>query len=288
MAGGSSDDALGTYTATQYPIVLIQGLLGFQKLFGSIDYFNGIPEALEADGAQVFTVHVSQAADSVTRGKQLVPQLEALRTLTGAPKFNLIGHSQGAMDARYLAAVRPDLVASVTSVSGPHQGSPAADAVLAFPLGLGTAGLQGLADFFELLSGSIDPNDAKAALEMLKPSGAAAFAALYPAAMPATPCGQGAPVVAGIPYFSWSGQGSLTNAVDVMDASWVTLGLMAGTENDGLVPRCSSHLGLVIRDDYVANHIDEVNLMFGLVSPFGPDPKQLFRQQANRLKNLGL
>ncbi len=28
--------------------------------------------------------------------------------------------------------------------------------------------------------------------------------------------------------------------------------------------------------------------LFGLVSPFGPDPKALFRAHANRLKNAGL
>jgi triacylglycerol lipase len=29
--------------------------------------------------------------------------------------------------------------------------------------------------------------------------------------------------------------------------------------NDGLVGKCSSHLGTVIRDNYFHNHLDEVN-----------------------------
>src|SRR5439155_11056537 len=120
--------ALDSYTATANPIVLIPGLLGFKTLLGSVDYFTAIPAALEDGGARVFVVSASMAESSVVRGQQIIPQLEALRAETGATRFNLIGHSQGALDARYIAAVRPDLVASVTSVSGPHRGSPVAEA----------------------------------------------------------------------------------------------------------------------------------------------------------------
>jgi triacylglycerol lipase len=55
-----------------------------------------------------------------------------------------------------------------------------------------------------------------------------------------------------------------------------------------VIPKCSSHLGHVIRDDYAANHLDETNLIFGLVSLTGPDPITLYRQHANRLMLAGL
>ncbi|MNG20982.1 Lactonizing lipase precursor [compost metagenome] len=58
--------------------------------------------------------------------------------------------------------------------------------------------------------------------------------------------------------------------------------------NDGLVGRCSSHLGQVIRDNYRMNHLDEVNQTFGLTSLFETDPVTVYRQHANRLKNAGL
>ncbi|MCY1556194.1 Triacylglycerol lipase [compost metagenome] len=58
--------------------------------------------------------------------------------------------------------------------------------------------------------------------------------------------------------------------------------------NDGLVPKCSSHLGIVIRDNYNMNHFDTVNQTFGLVSLFETDPKTTYRQHANRLKLAGL
>ncbi len=44
--------------------------------------------------------------------------------------MNLIGHSHGGPTIRYVAGVRPDVVASLTSVAGPHQGSPVADLIL--------------------------------------------------------------------------------------------------------------------------------------------------------------
>jgi triacylglycerol lipase len=286
---GATSAALDIYTATANPIVLIPGLLGFRSLLGTVDYFTGIPQALQEGGAKVFVISPSAAESSTVRAQQIIPQLDALRVSTGATRFNLIGHSQGAMDARYIAAMRPDLVASVTSISGPHRGSPVAEMALNAPLGLGVAGLQTLADLFKLMSGSSDPNDAKAALEQLRPSGAAAFAAQYPAAMPTTACGSGTPVVNGIYYYSWGGVANLTNPLDLLDPVWILGSTMDLTDpNDGLVPKCSTHLGQVIRDDYMANHMDEVNLVFGLVSPFGPSPPTLYRAHANRLKNAGL
>ncbi|MGL6166583.1 MAG: lipase, partial [Aeromonas veronii] len=51
---------------------------------------------------------------------------------------------------------------------------------------------------------------------------------------------------------------------------------------------CSSHLGKVIGTDYRMNHLDEVNQSFGIHHLFETDPVTLYRQHANRLKELGL
>src|SRR5262249_3521111 len=157
-------DVQSSYTATQYPIVLIPGFLGFTKLLGTVEYFTGVADALEQSGARTFQVSVSQAASSQVRGQEIIPQLEALRSVTGATKFNLIGHSQGGIDARYILGERPDLVASVTSVGGPHTGTAVASNLLALPLALGPAAAGGLADFLQLLCRSTDPNAGKAVL----------------------------------------------------------------------------------------------------------------------------
>ena len=279
---------------TRYPIVLAHGMAGFDELFGVLEYWYGIPDALEDKGATVFVTSVSQFNATEVRGEQLIDQIETITAITGKPKVNLIGHSHGGLDVRYVAATRPDLVASVTSVGSPHKGADLADflaanveggsfseAVLAyFANSLGTV--------LGLLSGSSNPQDAIAALASLSSAGAAAFNATYPQGVPASSCGEGAPSIGGIRYYSWSGTGVLTNFLDLSDPALGLTSLFYSEANDGLVGRCSSHLGDVIRDNYFHNHLDEVNQILGLVSLFESNPATLFRNHANRLKNAGL
>src|ERR1035437_7341544 len=99
-------------------------------MFGVWDYFNGIPSGLTSNGATVYLAQLSQANSDAVRGEQLLAQIQQILATSGAKKVNLIGHSMGGLDARYVAAVRPDLVASVTTVSTPHLGSPVADVIM--------------------------------------------------------------------------------------------------------------------------------------------------------------
>ena len=284
-----------TYTKTKYPIVLVHGLLGFDSLLGILDYFHGIGDALKSGGAQVFVVDVSQANSTTLRGEQLIAQLETLQALHGFTKFNLIGHSHGGPTARYAASVRPDLVASVTTVGSPHTGSAVADglATAAPPGSPQRAILAGFVDalgtFIGLLSGTANPQDSIEALKSLSSAGAAAFNADHPQGQPSTACGQGAAVVSGVRYYSMGGTSVLTDILDISDPLLGAGSLFFGsTDNDGLVGRCSSHWGTVLRDDYGWNHLDEVNQLVGLRGLFAADPPTVYRSQANRLKGLGL
>lgn len=279
---------------TKYPIVLAHGLSGFDELFGVVDYWYGIPSELRDHGAKVYVTTVSQFNATELRGEQLIDQIETIVAITGKPKVNLIGHSHGGLDARYVAAVRPDLVASVTTIGSPHKGADLADFLAANVTsnGFGAAVISALGgalgDVLAFLTGHSHPQDAIAALGSLTTAGTAAFNARYPQAVPATSCGEGAPVVNGIRYYSWSGTGVLTNLLDIGDPLLALTSLFYDRANDGLVDRCSAHLGDVIRDDYFMNHVDEINHVFGLVSIFETNPKTVFRNHANRLKNQGL
>ena len=283
-----------SYAKTKYPIVLAHGMAGFDELFGVYDYWYGIPGALRDKGATVFVTEVSQFNSTEVRGEQLIDQIETIVAITGKPKVNLIGHSHGGLDVRYVAAVRPDLVASATSIGTPHKGADLAD-YLAANIEGGSFGEAVLAYFANslgtvlgLLTGSSNPQDAIAGLGSLTDAGTAAFNASYPQGVPTTACGNGASIVNGIRYYSWSGTGVLTNALDVSDAGMALTSFFYGEANDGLVGRCSSHLGDVIRDNYFHNHLDEVNQVIGLVSIFESNPTSVFRAHANRLKTAGL
>ncbi|OGB32974.1 MAG: lipase [Burkholderiales bacterium RIFCSPLOWO2_12_FULL_61_40] len=287
--------AAGTYSQTRYPIVLVHGLLGFDKL-GPVEYFYGIPSALRSDGAKVYVVQVAAANSTEVRGEQLLTQVKQILAATGASKVNLMGHSHGGPTSRYVASVRPDLVASVTSIGGVNKGSAVADVLLgvAPPGSLSNTVLvsvtNGLATVINFLSGGSGlTQNALAAAKSLSTAGSAKFNAAYPEGLPTTACGEGAYSARGVAYYSWSGAKPYTNLFDIADPALALTSLaFAGARNDGLVGTCSSHLGRVIRDNYAMNHLDEVNQTIGLVNLFETNPVTIFRQQANRLKNAGL
>lgn len=282
------------YTQTKYPIILVHGLFGFDNI-GSVDYFYDIPAALRADGAQVYVSQVSAANSTEVRGEQLLAYVKQVLAATGASKVNLIGHSHGGPTARYVASVAPELVASVTTVGAPNKGSAVADILRnvapsgSFTEDVIASVVNGFAGLIALLSGDSSPQNSAAALDSLTTAGMATFNQTHPEGVPTTACGEGAYQVNGVRYFSWSGASIFTNLLDASDSYLGQTALAFGfTKNDGLVSRCSSHLGQVIRDDYSMNHLDEVNQLIGLVNIFETNPKTVYRQQANRLKNLGL
>lgn len=283
-----------TYTQTRYPIVLVHGLLGFDAL-GPVQYFYGVPADLRAGGAVVYTASVSQSNSTEVRGEQLLRELQTLKARYGHARFNLVGHSHGGNTIRYVAAVAPELVASVTTMGTPHQGSKVADAVAAITGTTGTTGavaavVNGLSSVIATLSGSSgNPQDALASLKSLSTAGAADFNRRFPQGAPTSACGSGPAVVNGVRYYSMGGTSVATHLLDVSDGLLVASSVFFGLEaNDGLVSRCSNHWGQVLRDNYGWNHIDEINHVFGLRGLFSSDPVSVYRAHANRLKGLGL
>lgn len=292
---------------TKYPIVLIHGLLGWDNMLG-VDYFYGIPDKLAAAGARVYLAELSGTNTSEVRGEQLLKELKTIRAMEKNPtlKFNLVGHSQGAPTARYVAAVAPDMVASVTSVGGANGGSKVGDLLAELPDGsvaqtvVATAvGL--VAKLIGFLSGkdpSQQPEVPLNALASLTTVGAAAFDAKFPQGRPAkgTSCDvkSGDAVVNGIRYYSWSGVSTGFNAFDVSDVTLTSLGLLVfpGEANDGLLATCTTRLGTHL-GDYRQNHLDEINQFFGNTygSQFPYYEKkvpEIFKDQAVRLKKAGL
>jgi triacylglycerol lipase len=290
------------YTKTKYPIVLVGGFLAFDNILG-IDYFYRIPNKLREDGAVVYPVNVSAFNGTEARGLQLEAELEHLKATTGYKKFNLIGHSGGATTIRFVAALRPDLVASVTSVHGDNKGVVFADWVQKVSNGLSNSGSAGtaarntlasllntLGSAVELLSGHSPgafPENSLAMLRDYTTAESVKFNKEYPEGVPSG-CGEGAYKVNGVRYYSWGGTSVLTNPADLLDYFFVVTSQFYHEANDGLIGRCSSHLGQVIRDNYRMNHVDAMNHLFGLHGLFSGDPVELYRQQANRLKNAGL
>ncbi len=291
--------------ATRYPLLLVPGLLGFVRLL-VYPYWFGIIKALERGGATVIPVMVSGVNSTEIRGEQLLKVIEKTIRETGVSKVNLIGHSQGALTVRYVAAKRPDLVASVTSVAGPNHGSELADYLERnFPVG--SPGGHVVNAVIGLLSWTITvfetgyrgpklPMNISASHQSLTTAGVALFNRQYPQGLPHTWGGQGEELVNGVRYYSWSGilkPGFTNRGLNLIDGTNVTCRIFARTfvkekgQSDGMVGRFSSHLGTVIGDDFPLDHFDIVNQTFGLVGK-GANPVKLFLDHAARLKAAGL
>ena len=130
-----------------YPIVLAHGVCRFDKVWSEaleldnnddpkldyLHYFKGLRTKLRQHGYAVYHSCVSWAADVDTRAGELKDNILEILAKERAEKVNIIAHSMGSLDARHMLFNFRDSdrlherVASLTTVSTPHEGSPFAD-----------------------------------------------------------------------------------------------------------------------------------------------------------------
>lgn len=114
---------------TRYPIVLVHGA-NTPKVtrLGKIElkYFSKAEAHLRSLNLRLLVPEVNPFGTIEERAMQLKAQIEAA---IPEGKFNLVGHSMGGLDARYLASRDPigERIASITTVSTPHHGAWYAD-----------------------------------------------------------------------------------------------------------------------------------------------------------------
>ena len=108
------------------------------------EYFNGVKSLLEQMGYTVYTPSVTPISPPQDRAVEWGKHIDTILKDTGAPKVHMIAHSQGCIDARVVAAPSKnccttpqdgdlnglgygDKVATITTLGGPHLGTPLAD-----------------------------------------------------------------------------------------------------------------------------------------------------------------
>jgi triacylglycerol lipase len=282
--GESADTASGSTgergLGPPYPIVLAHGFFGFEDFAGVdfVDYFWELPAHLQMQGEPlVFTPTVDPFNDSTIRGQQLLAEVEAIVQDTGYAKVNLIGHSQGGLDARVVAFERPDLVASVTTIATPHHGSPVADIALGI---VDDPGAQALVDWLAQTLGAplwpeIDGQTSLAASMMqFSEPGMDAFNDAYPDAegIPYwTIAGRSGGSDGGLPcevedapafVTDWLGE---TDPIDPLFAPTEAIldgGLFSNVPNDGLVLVSDAKWGRFL-GCIPADHVDQIGHLFG-------------------------
>ena len=293
----SMSSAHAGYTSTKYPIVLVHGVAGFDTVGGLINYFHNVPWNLERSGAKVYTTSVSFVNSSEARGQQLANFISGMKE----SKVNLMAHSQGAPTSRVAANIIPSKIASITSINGVNYGSKVADVVRGIipPGSWVEGGANGIANalgnIVNKLTNSNNPQEGVEALKTLTTDGTLALnAALGWKGVNRYNHCTGSSVnvdIRGnnIKMYSWGGKTSWTNLLDPLDVFFTitSKAFKSGEKNDGLVSSCSQRMGQVISTNYLLNHGDAVNHLFGVHHIF-QEPISIYRKQANRLKNSGI
>ncbi|WP_286883032.1 MULTISPECIES: alpha/beta hydrolase [Sphingobacterium] len=109
----------------RYPIILIHGTAaGDNSLF-----WGRIPKTFKKNNISFFYGKTDGWGSVANNAQMLKRNLSDLAEKTGATKFNLIAHSKGGIDARYLISTLKghQMVASLSTISTPHLGTPIAD-----------------------------------------------------------------------------------------------------------------------------------------------------------------
>lgn len=116
---------------TRYPFVFLHGAGTTDSFLEIVDTWGGLGEHLGPYGYHL-EIHPVAAMDSVAdRAAQWLILLDQLEVAGVGRRFNLLGHSQGGLDARYLTSVldEHERIASLTTISTPHHGASTADLI---------------------------------------------------------------------------------------------------------------------------------------------------------------
>lgn len=115
---------------TKYPILLVHGV--FFRDFKYFGYWGRIPGQLRRNGASVYFGNQPSADSIPDCARILTKRIKQITKETGCEKVNIIAHSKGGLDCRYAMAFCGAMpyIASLTTISTPHRGSPFADYML--------------------------------------------------------------------------------------------------------------------------------------------------------------
>lgn len=121
---------------TCYPILLVHGV-GFRD-FHYFNYWGRIPRELVRNGATVYYGHQEAWGTVEDNALILKDKIREIEQETGCEKVNIIAHSKGGLDARYLISGlhTEEDIASLTTINTPHQGSALVDFFERMPNGI--------------------------------------------------------------------------------------------------------------------------------------------------------
>lgn len=117
----------------KYPILLVHGIIfRDSKIFRA---FGKIEKKLKSCGYRVYVSKQDGFGTIENNAKQLKVQIKEILEQENAEKINLIAHSKGGLDCKYLIAElgMENEIASLTTLCTPHKGSPVASRIMKLP-----------------------------------------------------------------------------------------------------------------------------------------------------------
>jgi triacylglycerol lipase len=114
----------------KYPVVLVHGIVAHDR-GGIIDFWGRIPQKLQENNVKVFFGNTDAWGSYESNAELLKVTIDRILDETNSEKVNIIAHSKGGIDSRYLIWKYNygDKVASLTTISTPHHGAKIADLI---------------------------------------------------------------------------------------------------------------------------------------------------------------
>jgi triacylglycerol lipase len=115
----------------KYPVVLVHGIAASDRKDSIIDFWGRIPTILTDNGVKVFFGNTEPWGSYESNAEILKATIEKILLETNKEKVNIIAHTKGGIDSRYLIWKYDfgDKVASLTTISTPHHGAELADLI---------------------------------------------------------------------------------------------------------------------------------------------------------------
>ncbi|MCP4132994.1 MAG: alpha/beta fold hydrolase [bacterium] len=277
FAGGSSSS---NSCDTKYPIVLAHGMGASAEILGIVDYWWGIEDALEDEGASVYVTSVNGMDATASKAADFAAQYRQILAITGKSKGNIVAHSHGTIYTRYAISNLglANKVSSYTSLCGPHQGSAIADMIM-YGVPDSLHGLVAAAsDFiYTYIFGDTNPDSLTNGWEMTRNYMQNTF-------------NPNTPDAAGVYYQSWGTKVKYFASSVAMEPTWLILLALEGS-NDGLVATSSAPWGNFRGIKTGAwwgpgiDHFNMVNQVMGVTPGF--DAPEFYVDMVSELKNWG-
>lgn len=152
----------GDFLPTKYPIILAHGIAA--KQMRVLNAFGKISGELEKEGYKIYIADTDGFGSIENNAEQL--KSFALRVMEecGSEKVNIIGHSKGGLDAKYMITHlgMEDRVASLTTLCTPHKGSIIASKIWTLPMPIKKIMAFSIDMFYCLFCGDKHPDSMRA------------------------------------------------------------------------------------------------------------------------------